>query len=217
VLVIDDQRMVLDGLEAFLQISLSDLTLDTAADIEVAVRLAATVSYELVLLDWRLATPEGLPVDGAAVVEALRKAGSAAPIVVVSGDDSEDWPALLLQKGLSGFVPKSSGGSVLLDAIHVALRGGVYLPSQTLALRAQAAYRKPPPVPRIVDPRERFPELTPRQSEVLGLLVRGLSDKQIANELDISLHTAKDHVSAILRTIGVARRAQVAYEIRGGS
>jgi len=214
-LVIDDEQLVLEGLEAFLQVSLPDLSLDKTADVRTALHLASTVRYELVLLDWNLVRADGSAIDGRGVVEALRSTGSAAPIVVVSGDERDDWPQRLLEMGLSGFVPKCASGATLIDAIQVALRGGIYLPSQTLAQRAHRAYRRATEPQREVDPRQRFPDLTERQAEVFRVMIRGLSDKQIARELGISESTVKTHVRAILTTVGVGRRGEAVFEMTG--
>ena len=206
-LVIDDELLVLEGIEAFLQASLPDLTLDKTADVDTALRLAATVRYELVLLDWNLISNEGARVDGRAVVQALRDGGLAAPVLVVSGDDHLDRQHLVFGLGLAGFVSKSAPGSALLDAIQVALHGGVYLPQQIANRRihgGRASHGGGAMTP--VDLRARYPELTQRQAEVFAIMVRGVSDKQIARELSISEATVKSHVQAIFDVVGVRRR-----------
>ncbi len=214
-LVIDDEQLVLEGLEALLQAMLPELSLDKTADVATALQLAASVRYEVILLDWHLVNSQGAAVDGREVVHALRNAGTSAPVIVVSGDDRTDWPGTLLELGLSGMVPKCSTGSTLVDAIQVATRGGIYLPAQTRSLRVQPSYRAAPPA-RPQEPRERFPDLTARQAEVFNVMIRGLSDKQIARELGISEATVKTHVRGILTVVGVRRRGEAVFEITGG-
>jgi DNA-binding NarL/FixJ family response regulator len=215
-LVIDDELLVLEGLEAFLHAALPDHTLDKTADIDVAVEWVANVPYGLVLLDWNLLDDHGEPVAGAESVQALRHAGFGGPIVVVSGDERREWPVLLMQHGLSGYVPKAAPGTTLIDAIHVALRGGVYLPAMTLHAQARAPLRRAEAVaPAISDPAERFPSLTPRQADVFRGLARGLSDKQIARELGVFESTVKTHVRAILGIVGVGRRGEAVYRLTG--
>jgi two-component system nitrate/nitrite response regulator NarL len=204
-LVIDDEQLVLEGLAALLQAMLPELSLDRTADVATALQLAGTVRYEVILLNWHLIDSTGARVDGRQIVQSLRKCGSTTPVVVVSGDDRPDWPQLLLELGLSGLVPKCATGSTLVDAIHVATRGGIYLPAQTRSLRVQ------------LEPRERFPDLTARQAEVFNVMIRGLGDKQIARELGISEATVKTHVRGILAVVGVRRRGQAVFEITGGS
>jgi two-component system, NarL family, nitrate/nitrite response regulator NarL len=211
-LVIDDEQLVLEGLEAFLQAANPELSLDKTADATTALRMAQSVQYELVLLDWHLVNERGDPLDGCAMVKALRGHGCQAPILIVSGDDRPDWPSLLLELGLSGVVPKSAPGSRLLDAIQVAMRGGIFLPPQTLAQRANSRYRAANP-PEPMDPKEKFPDLTDRQAEVFRVLVRGLSDKAIARELGITEATVKTHIRSILSVVGVHRRGEAVFEI----
>lgn len=214
-LVIDDEQLVLEGLEAFLQAALPELSLDKTADATTAVRLAGSVHYELILLDWYLVGGDGQELQGRAMVQALRAQGCRAPILVVSGADRTDWPALLFELGLSGVVTKSSSGTHLVDAIQIAIRGGIYLPAQTLVSRANPRYHAAPELPAAVDPRERFPELTERQADVFRVMVRGASDKQIARELGITEATVKTHVRSILSVVGVRRRGEAVFEVTG--
>ena len=67
-----------------------------------------------------------------------------------------------------------------------------------------------------LDPQERFPDLTDRQAEVFRVMVRGMSDKQIARELSITEATVKTHVRAILGVVGVRRRGEAVFEVTGG-
>jgi two-component system nitrate/nitrite response regulator NarL len=214
-LVIDDEQLVLEGLEALLQAMMPELSLDKTADVGTALQLASTVHYEVILLDWHLVAPDGQPIDGRELVQALRNQGSTAPMVVVSGDDRPEWPQILLELGLSGLVPKCATGTTLVDAIHVATRGGIYLPAKTRIQRVQPSYRQAP-APRPVGLRERYPELTVRQADVFNVMIRGLSDKQIARELGISEATVKTHVRGILGVVGVRRRGEAVFEITGG-
>jgi two-component system nitrate/nitrite response regulator NarL len=209
-LVIDDELLVLEGLEAFLQAALPELSLDKTSKVSTALRLAGTIPYGLVLLDWRLLNDAGQPVDGSAVVRALRAQDAKVPVLVVSGDESIDWPSLVLELGLSGVVSKAASGATLLDAIQVVLRGGLFLPG-----RSAASQPRQVPAPRLTGANElrvRFPELTDRQAEVFQVMVRGLSDKQIARELSISETTVKTHVRAILAVMGVHRRGEAIFQ-----
>lgn len=217
-LVIDDERLVLEGLEALLHVNLPDLTLDKTPDLGTGLQLAASVAYEVVLLDWNLSGPAGRASSGGGeqLVQALRAAGSRAPIIVVSGDDRRDWAGLVLRLGLSGFVPKTAGGPALIEAIELALKGGVYL--APLAHRdVPGAAAAAPPAPSPTDILARYPELTSRQAEVFSAMIPGLSDKQIARKLDISESTVKTHVRTILNVVGVARRHQAAWRATAGT
>ncbi|MEY4561205.1 MAG: hypothetical protein RLZZ618_482 [Pseudomonadota bacterium] len=217
-LVIDDEQLVLEGLEALLQAMLPELSLDKTADITTAVHLASSVRYEVILLDWNLLDHGGAHVDGTPLVKAIRDNGSTTPIVVVSGEVRDDWPTLLLELGLSGLVPKCASGHMLIDAIQVAMHGGIYLPAQTRRQQALAFYPSATATTQPkTDPTDRFPDLTPRQAEVFNVMIRGMSDKQIARELGISEATVKTHVRGILAVVGVRRRGEAVFEVTGGA
>lgn len=212
-LVIDDETLVLEGLEAFLMAAMPDLSLDKTADAGTALQLAASVHYEVVLLDWHLVDQTGRPVQGQAMVQALRAHGCKAPLLVVTGADRGDWAALVFELGLAGVVTKSASGAQLVDAIDIVTRGGIYLPAQSRAARTAPRPQHAVEPTRPADLRERFPELTDRQAEVFSVMVRGLSDKQIARELGITETTVKTHVRGILAVVGVHRRGEAVFEI----
>ena len=110
-LVIDDEQLVLEGLEAFLQAALPEATLDKTADAAAAVRLSSSVPYEVVLLDWHLRDGDsGASVDPQQLILHMRQAGCASAIIVVSGDEQLPWAKLVLDLGLSGYVPKVAPG-----------------------------------------------------------------------------------------------------------
>lgn len=212
-LVIDDEQLVLEGLEAFLQASLPDISLDKTADLNTAIGLAASVKYQLVLLDWHLANGQGSRVDGRRVIHAIRANGQDVPILIVSGDGDAPWHDLVMEMNLSGMVHKSSPGQSLLDAIQVAMNGGVYLPRLPQSKRQSGVLLHPmaPGSGSSASIRQRFVDLTDRQCEVFEVMARGMSDKQIARELGISESTVKTHVRGILDAVGVRRRGEAIF------
>lgn len=218
VLLIDDEDLVLEGLEAFLQVSMPDLTLDKTSELAVAVELAGTVHYGLILLDWHLTGADGRRQDGRAVLDALRAAGSRAPILIVSGDDPTPWAQRVFDLGLAGFVPKRASGARLLEAIRIASDGGVFLLDRALQHRAQVA-TAPPEIPKPADDavslQQRFPALTERQADVFRIMLRGASNKEIALELDIGLNTVHTHVRGVLAAVGAVRRGEAVFRAVG--
>lgn len=219
-LLIDDEDLVLEGLKAFLQVSMPDLSLDKTSELAVAVELAAKVPYELTLLDWHLTGADGRQQDGRAVIEALRAGGSRAPILVVSGGDPTPWPERVFELGLAGFVPKRASGATLLQAIRIALDGGVFLLDRALQQRAGVAV-KPPAAPTAptddaASLQLRFPALTERQAEVFRIMLRGASNKEIARELDIGVNTVHTHVRGVLAAVGAQRRGEAVFRVVGG-
>lgn len=127
------------------------------------------------------------------------------PVVVVSGRDETEDALRALGAGAMGYVPERSDLGTLVQALHLVLAGGTYVPA--LKPRADDAPAPPVPAPTPVPDWAELP-LTPRQKHVLHLLTQGLSNKLIARELGVSVETVKDHVAAVLKALGVSSRTQ---------
>jgi DNA-binding NarL/FixJ family response regulator len=158
-------------------------------------RVAADDTLELVLLDLQL---PGM--GGFAALEALRRDHPSVPVVVLSASESPADVRAALERGASGFIPKSTRGSVLLSALRLVLAGGIYVPP--LMMDAVAAVA---PV--------RTTSLTGRQVEVLRLLARGLTNREIADVLHIAEGTVKTHVMHVYETLDVTNRTEAAMRM----
>ncbi|KQV89350.1 LuxR C-terminal-related transcriptional regulator [Pelomonas sp. Root1237] len=127
------------------------------------------------------------------------------PVVVISGSDDTEEALQALGAGAMGYVPERSDLNTLVQALHLVLAGGTYVPPLKRAAEPVAA------TPASAGPAPgdwaELP-LTPRQKHVLHLLTQGLSNKLIARELGVSVDTVKDHVAAVLRALGVNSRTQ---------
>lgn len=187
-----------------LHVVMPDLSLDMAPDLESALPLAQAVPYQLMLLDWWLGDR-----DGASAIRELRAINADAPVIVVSGDDREPVMRQAFALGAAGYVPKSADPAALVEAIRSALAGRVSHPRWPQRDATPPGHRG---VVHALDVQTVFPELTPRQADVFRALMRGLCDKQIARDLDISETTVKSHVRAILETVGVHKRTQAVWE-----
>jgi DNA-binding NarL/FixJ family response regulator len=110
-----------------------------------------------------------------------------------------------------GFVGKSASGAALADALRVVFTGGVHLPAALFG--SAPAAPKSDAVMAARQSRLSRLGLTPRQLEVLDLLVQGLSNKAIAERLELSEATVKTHVAASLRALNVKNRTQAVYEL----
>jgi len=191
ILVVDDHPLMTDVLRTVLGTLDQVAEIKSANDLDAAFAIAASGEFDMVMLDL------GMPgCTGVEAVEPFRARFPALPVVVVSGVSDPKVINAALDRGAMGFIPKSAPGEVLLQAVRLVISGAIYVPVEAL---------NAPPLPLHA---AAGLNLSPRQREVLDLLLKGLSNKLIARKLDISENTTKIHVSAVLDALGVATRTQ---------
>ena len=149
------------------------------------------------LLDLRMPGMNGL-----AGFRAMQKELPNTPIVIFSGDTNPDLIKASLQAGASGFIPKTMRAPAMINALRLVLSGERYVPD--LAMLTGDGK----PGGANLDTGGAFSQLTPREREVLGLLVKGNSNKQIARQLKIEEITVALHLRSIYRKLNVASRTQ---------
>ena len=197
ILVADDHALFREGLGYVLRGLGEPVETLHAHDGAAALELAeAHPDLDLVLLD--LAMPG---IDGLAGLRLLRARYPAMPVVILSGSEEPADVRLALDAGALGFISKSSSADVMLSALRLVLSGGLYVPPSYLERTQGMAV---PIAASSVDSLG----LTPRQLDVLRLLGRGHSNKEIARILELAEGTVKLHISAILRTLGVHNRTR---------
>ena len=213
VLVIDDHPLILQALQNVIQGLGSHVSVVGVAGARAAREaLAADGSFDLMLLDLRLGDA-----DGFELLSELRAAWPAVPVVVVSASDRSADVIRAIDLGAMGFVPKRAGNEVLTEALNIVMSGGIYVPPMDIRGDGDAVPAKEPAGPPVDGAGRPLAlaafKLTPRQTDVLGLLLRGQSNKLIARELNLSVETVKDHVAAVLRTLGVNSRTQAVLAV----
>ncbi len=219
ILLIDDHPLILAALQVVIQGLAGEVRVSGASGARTAREmLARDAGYDLVLLDLSLGDADGFEL----LVE-LRAAYPALPVVVVSASDRASDVIRAIDLGAMGFVPKRASNDTLCDALRVVMSGGLYVPPMTLdaAAPSRVAEAAPQRAPLAAPPTTGLPGraeiaalgLTPRQTDVLALLLRGQPNKLIARELKLSVETVKDHVAAVLRTLGVSSRTQAVLAI----
>lgn len=238
VLLVDDHPLVLSALEAVIQTVGNDTTVvgvDSAAAARATLR--DDPEFDLVLLDLALGDADGFDV----LIE-FRSTYPALPVVVVSASDRASDVIRAIDNGAMGFVPKKSSHGELHQALRMVMTGSMYVPPSMLGLdfgnRSGSGGDTVPAVMRTggdshfapisdsvplgpsarPEPHQKLPSiddvgLTPRQAEVLGLLLQGLPNKLIARQLNLSVETVKDHVAAVLRALGVSSRTQAVLAV----
>jgi len=215
-LLIDDHPLVLSALGALMQGFADDVTVVSVQTARAAREaLAADPSYDLVLLDLQLGDADGFD-----LLSELRAAHPATPVVVVSASDSNDDLMRAIYLGAMGFVPKRASNEVLFEALRRVMAGAVYVPPMSLRSHLRGAgvragkewdiKPEAPPWSAAAFERSTLAStgLTPRQIDVLELLLQGQSNKLIARALNLSVETVKDHVAAVLRVLNVSTRTQ---------
>jgi NarL family two-component system response regulator LiaR len=203
VLLVDDHQVVRQGLRAFLQLQPDVEIVGEAGGGEAAVAAAAEARPDVVLMD--LVMPEG---DGVVAIRALTAAAPGVRVVVLSSFADDERIFAAMQAGAAGYLLKDVDPDALADAIREVHRGRPVLHPDVAARLMR----------RVADPAGPATEpLTPREREVLGLVVEGYANKQIARRLLITEKTVKTHVSSILQKLGVPdRTAAAVLAIRQG-
>jgi DNA-binding NarL/FixJ family response regulator len=200
-LVIEDHALVREGLVQVLRQLEAEVELFEAGDCDTGLDIIENQpDLDLVLLD--LALP-GL--DGLGCLPLFRSRHPAVPVVIVSAYDDAHTVNRVFKHGASGFVPKAYGSDKLLGALREVLAGNIYRPEQSISIDIGSDL-PPLPMSNEADPAEFG--LTERQAEVLSLITRGKSNRDIAVELGLSEGTVKIHITAIFKALGVSSRTQ---------
>ena len=215
VLLIDDHPLILAALENVIQGFGENVKVVTASSAQQArENLALFALFDLALLDLHLGDANGFD-----VLSEFRAHYPALPIVVISASDRSSDVIRAIDLGAMGFVSKRSSNQTLFDALHLVMSGGIYVPAMSHGGLAQGPCKVNEPMAGGVDaavvsqPHLEFLRLTPRQTDVLALMLQGQSNKIIARELKLSVETVKDHVAAVLRALNVSTRTQAVLAV----
>ncbi len=202
VIVVDDQALVREGLMTLLEAAQDIKPVAAAADGEEAVALAGRHRPDVILMDLRMPKLDG--------VEATRQILAARPeteIVVLTTHADEASILDALRAGARGYLTKDAGIAEISRAVHAAANHqGLLDPVvQSRLLEAAGAAARPTQPAQLPD------ELTPREGEVLALIARGLSNREIAETLVVSETTVKTHINHVFAKIGARDRAQAVH------
>lgn len=196
VLIVDDHALIRDGLRAILSSAFPACAIAEAGSFAEALgQLEVLADPDLVLLDLNIPDAQRF-----SALEQLRADFPSLPVVMVSGSYDRVTVRDALAAGAAGFLPKTLDRATILDAIGQVLEGEIYVPGELQS--DPVADEEDEKIRRLID------SLTPQQRVVLGHVVAGRLNKQIAHELDISMTTVKAHVSAILCKLNVFSRTQ---------
>ncbi|MEU7137741.1 response regulator transcription factor [Streptomyces sp. NPDC046261] len=211
VIIVDDQAMVRAGFAALLAAQPDIDVVGDAPDGRQGVELSRSTHPDVVLMDVRMPEMDGLEA-ARRLLDPPRGVTHLPKVLMLTTFDVDDYVYEALRAGASGFLLKDAPPADLISAVRVVAAGEALLaPSVTRRLIADFARRPAPRRERSV----RLNGLTPRETEVLELIARGLSNQEIAAKLVLAEQTVKTHIGRVLAKLNLRDRAQAvvfAYE-----
>jgi two-component system response regulator NreC len=207
VLICDDHAVVRAGLRLILEKEKDFQIVGEAENTEQTIELAARLQPDLILMD--ISMPKGKGLDA---IPRLRSVAPQARVLILTVHDDEAYFFQALQAGAAGYVLKGASVNELLAALKLVIQGGVPIP-RNLAPRLLSDYMERTEQPEVTSNNL----FTHREQEILRLVCKGRTNKQIAEALFMSVRTVERHRSTIMRKAGLENRAElVAYAVRQG-
>lgn len=205
-ILVDDHHIVIEALRTALAAMRILDRIDSASSIaEARTLLERDPACDLAIIDLHLADTHGRD-----TVMAMRENFPDVPILVFSGDESLENMTMAFECGARGYVTKKSPMNVVNAAIKLVLDGGVYVPPDAVRLLGGVVSAQP----ETAKPRQETLRLSGRQKQVLDLLLKGMPNKVIAARLDMAEGTAKAHLNAVYRALGVRTRVEAILKAR---
>lgn len=198
VLIADDHGVMRAGLRAMLEIDPSIEVLGEAANGEEAIQLAGELHPDIVILDI------GMPgIDGIETTRRLKKLFPNMQVLILSVYEDQSLLQGAIRAGASGFVIKRAAGEELMDALQAVSQGYMYIhPAITRLLLNDLT-------PAVDRKNHALETLTPRELEVMGYIIRGFTNRQIAESLFISMRTVEGHRASLLGKLGLKNRVEL--------
>lgn len=207
ILLVDDQTMFREGLRTLLSVQADFAIVGEAGNGEEAVALAAKLHPQIVLMDLRMPV-----LDGVAATQWLQRAHPECRVIILTTFDDDEYVFDGLRAGAVGYLLKDAPSEKLFEAIRAAARGESFL-QPSVAAKVLAEFNRlvaiaPARSAALADP------LSEREIEVLRLLARGASNREIAQALVIAEGTVKNHMTGIFNKLGVSDRTQAAIKAK---
>jgi DNA-binding NarL/FixJ family response regulator len=197
VVVVDDHELLRTGTRRILDDAIDFTVVGEAADGDVALRIVAELQPNVVLIDIRLPT-----VNGIDVARQIAADYPAITVLILTAYDDEHYVRAALAAGVSGYLLKTTPGGELIQSIRAACDGSKSLAS-SLTGRGEKEAAK--------DSQDGSPRLTTREQEVVRLVARGMSNKSIARDLGISPRTVEGHLNHVFEKVGTASRTELVH------
>jgi DNA-binding NarL/FixJ family response regulator len=198
ILVVDDHCLIRRGLCSLLEFDPTMNVVGEAGNAEEAIERALAVTPDVILMDVNM--------PGTGGIEATRQLHHLLPdarVLILTVQEDEEMLMAALKVGAAGYITKRAADSELTDAIRAVARGDLYIhPTMTRKLlREMAAHTALPPSPE--------EEISPRAREVLQLLARGCTNREIAEQLQISVRTVEGHRAGLMARLGLHSRSDL--------
>ena len=190
ILIVDDHPVVLAGLSSMLGTQAGIEVTGAASGGDEALEMLRRKAADLLLLDLRMPGMSGID-----TLHALRRANISVRVIILTSFETDEDIYRSVQAGAQGYLLKDAPQSDMLDAIRTVHAGKRYLPRHIAARLAERMMRT---------------SLTARELEVLQMLARGLTNKEIGSALDISGNTVRNHVNSIIEKLEVSDRTEAA-------
>lgn len=206
-LICDDHPPIRSAVTYIARELINDIDIvEAGSGMEALTLLERNADIDLILLDLHMPGMNGLD-----LLPEIKRLFPSLPVVVLSSDESRATVIDALERGATGYICKSSPTDLLAKYLEHALKGNIALPTAVAGYAPAAAGDGVGPAPVAMQKAEDL-GLSPRQTDVLSCLLRGMSNKQICRELGLAEGTVKNHAIAIFRALNVSSRAQAVIE-----
>ncbi len=207
ILLVDDQRLMREGLRILLELEPDLKVAGEASDGRTALQAYAELQPDVVLMDVRM---PGM--DGVEATWRLRERWPDARIIILTTFDDDEYVFEGLRAGALGYLLKDVSGHDLAEAVRTVAAGGALI-DPSVARKVVTEFARVAPPAR--QPDAGLPEpLSEREKDILRLLARGLSNREIAERLSLAQGTVKNYVTTILQKLGARDRTQAALRAR---
>lgn len=198
VMIVDDHKMIREGLKQLLELDKTISVVGMAADGEECISLLKKKSVDVLLLDINMPNKNGLE-----ILKEIKNLKISVKVIMLTVHNEVDYLLKTIEIGADGYILKDAGSAELIHAIQMVVNGESYIqPDMIPMLNSKMVIRN--------SDKEKIKNLTKRELEVLILVSEGMFNKEIADRLNISERTVKNHISSIFKKIDVADRTQAA-------
>ena len=206
IVLVDDHALVRDGIKSLLEDETDLQVIGEAGNGEEALEVAALLKPDLLIMDIRMPR-----MDGITAVKKLREKNSSPPCLMLSMHDSEEYVLQSINAGAYGYLLKDASREEFLKAIHTVVGGGKYFSGDLshILLKQITGGGTASASPTSFAPAAAPVNITRRQREILKLIPRGMTNQEIADELDLSRRTVETHRYKMMETLGVNNKGDL--------